>query len=130
MKIYSILTVLFILAISTFAQTDINELLNNNSSDSQYAAQIRIAKMRQKLAAQQQAKPNSPAQQVSETTVKLHLDEFSHALDIRLVDKLSAANLFSVVEDKDLRETLRSAVAGATDLPTPESQRRNRRNPK
>lgn len=50
---------------------------------------------------------------------QLRLDEFSHALDVQLVDSLGASKLFSVVEDKDLKEALHTAVSGAVDFSAP-----------
>lgn len=41
-------------------------------------------------------------------SAKLKLDEFTHALDVQLVDKLGASKLFSVMEDKDVKAALQS----------------------
>ncbi len=44
---------------------------------------------------------------------KLRLDEFSHALDVQLTDKLGASKLFKVLEDRDVKDALRLAAGGA-----------------
>jgi hypothetical protein len=105
------------LTFSALAQADmtsINGVLNSGPSDSQYEQQLQIARMRQKLLEQQQIKA-AGLSPVNKIVGKLRLDQFSHALDVQLVDKLSSFSLFSIVEDKDLRDALNSPVAGVTN---------------
>ncbi len=49
------------------------------------------------------------------SAAKLRLDEFTHALDVQLADKLGASKLFKVLEDRDMKEALRTAAGSAAD---------------
>lgn len=44
-------------------------------------------------------------------SANLRLDEFSHALDVQLADNLGGSKLFSVIEDKDLKDLLQASAA-------------------
>ena len=54
-------------------------------------------------------------------SANLRLDEFAHALDVQLADNLGASKLFSVMEDKDLKDALQGTA------PTIESSPASRR---
>jgi hypothetical protein len=46
-------------------------------------------------------------------SANLRLDEFSHALDVQLSDNLGGSKLFSVLEDKDLKDALQGSPLAA-----------------
>ena len=118
MKLYLALFACLILntAIAQNDATSINGVLNDNSSDSQYAAQLRIARMKQKLLTQQQAKAGVlPASLAA--AEKLNLEGFIHAFDIELADKLGAFNRFEVVDENKLSGAVQSVPDEAPSAP-------------
>ena len=118
MKLW-LLALLCGLAVTGTAQDSIesvNALYMNNLANDQYNAQIHISQMLQKLR-EQQAHSSSYSSRSTQGHGKLRLDQFSHALDVQLEDKLGTFDLLSVVVAKDLREAINPANTGAENTP-------------
>ena len=55
-------------------------------------------------------------QELTPALAKLRLDEFNHAMDMQLVDKLGASKLFSIIEHNDLMQVIQTNSTGVAPL--------------